>query len=81
VKSASGRPRKEEIDIPSQFFEFQAQKKSIIPIMAGTDKDECGACFGEKRVKLPKGSVDSLAHQIFHASPRLQAFFFPRASE
>jgi hypothetical protein len=46
VNSASGRPREEEIDIPSQIFEFQAQEKCVIPIMAGTNEDKCGACFG-----------------------------------
>jgi hypothetical protein len=32
----------EEVDFPSKLFELESEKKSIVPVVAGSNEDECG---------------------------------------
>ena len=66
---------------PAEIFEFECEKDSIVSVMARANEDEGGAGRWEKRGKFRERSRDGLAHEIFDAGTRLDAFFFPSAGE
>jgi len=71
----------EVFDGPPEIFEFEAEKDSIVPVMAWADEDEGDAGRWKERCEFREGTRDGLAHEIFDAGTRLDAFFFPTAGE
>jgi hypothetical protein len=71
----------EVFDGPTEIFEFEAEKDSIVSVMAWADEDEGDAGRWKERCELWERSRDGLAHEIFDAGTRLDAFFLPSAGE
>jgi hypothetical protein len=71
----------EVFDGPPEIFEFEAEKDSIVPVMAWADEDEGDAGRWKERCEFREGTRDGLAHEIFDAGTRMDAFFFPSPRE
>ena len=71
----------EVFDGPTEIFEFEAEKDSIVSVMAWTDEDEGDAGRWKERCEFRERPRDGLAHEIFDAGTRLDAFFFPSPRE
>jgi hypothetical protein len=71
----------EVLDGPTEIFEFEAKKDSIVSVMARADEDEGDAGRWKERGEFRECSRDGLAHEIFDAGTRLDTFFFPSPSE
>ena len=69
------------LDGPTEIFEFEAEKDSIVSVMAWADEDEGDARRWKERGEFRERPRDSLAHEIFDAGTRLDAFFFPSTGE